>query len=460
MISPYSALRFVIVTLALSIALGLIYLPSVGHGFVKDDFVWIARSDVTSRKGLALLLDAPTGFFRPVVSLSFGVNRLLFDLRPLGYGLTNFGLLLACAFAVGRLGQALSLRPYAALFGAAVWAFNFHGINSATLWISGRTALLLTLFGVIGAISFRKGRYLQSSLFLFLAMLSKEEAVALPLVLVVLWICSRTVDRDLSHRVSARHLVPLIVPLVGYLLLRARSGAFTPTTAPAYYQLGPAHLVSNLIPYADRSATFAVMALALLWVAGGMKPFRLEPAERSAIGFGALWLAGGFALTAFLPVRSSLYACFPSVGVAIIAAAFSGAMCRSIPSRREIMAGALCVVMPFALWPVYHARNRRSVSEAELSASVLTQLTAFASLMSHDPLRIVVRDDRSARPSLDDAFGTLIQEAVDLTIDRRVRVWLDPPPTEAALAGISPPASVDAILALRNGLLKVEKPGQ
>ena len=461
-VAPAPPISPAILSILLAVALGFIYVPSVGHGFVKDDFVWIARSTVQLSADLAQFFRAPTGFFRPLVSASFAVNRLLFGIDPLGYGLTNLALLLACAWTIGLLARALSLPPQAAVFGAFVWAFNFHGINAAVLWISGRTALLLTLCAVVGAVDFVKGRYVRSATWLFLAMLSKEEAVALP-VMLGLWslLTGRRADAVKSPRQVIASWAALACPLLAYFPLRLRSGAFTPGSAPSYYQLSvsPARLLANLAPYADRSMTFAVALLLMVAVVCRPKRLRLHPEERSAIVFGILWLAGGFALTIFLPVRSSLYVCFPAVGVAIAAAALTTAVWRDSSSRRQAVTLIACAILPFVLWPVYHARNRRSVSEAELSRTVLGQLADVARSMPQKPLQIIVRDDRQARPTLDDAFGTLMQEAIDLTVGSRVRVWIEPPPTGAELAGLPPlPSTPDFVFRLAHG--RLERVGQ
>jgi hypothetical protein len=75
----------------LSCAFALLYLPDVGHGLVKDDFGWIAHSAVRSwQDAVSLFRTAPTGFFRPVVSLSFAVNQQVCGLNPRCYGITNF----------------------------------------------------------------------------------------------------------------------------------------------------------------------------------------------------------------------------------------------------------------------------------------------------------------------------------------------------------------------------------
>lgn len=45
-------------------------------------------------------------------------------------------------------------RLEVALAGACVWAFNFHGINMAVLWLSGRTAPWVTFWWTLAAIGF------------------------------------------------------------------------------------------------------------------------------------------------------------------------------------------------------------------------------------------------------------------------------------------------------------------
>ena len=73
------------------------------------------------------------GFFRPLVSASFAANEVACGLRPFCYGVTNFGLLIACGVASYSLARALLLPTAAALAAAAIWALNFNGINMAVL---------------------------------------------------------------------------------------------------------------------------------------------------------------------------------------------------------------------------------------------------------------------------------------------------------------------------------------
>ena len=125
----------VVIILAL---LGAIYLPDLGHGFVKDDYGWIAASRVQSLPDLVHLFTANVGFYRPLVSTTFAVDHALWGLNPEGYALTNVALLLADTVLLLLLARRLRLPPAAALFGVAVWVFNFHGVNMAVLWIQPR----------------------------------------------------------------------------------------------------------------------------------------------------------------------------------------------------------------------------------------------------------------------------------------------------------------------------------
>ena len=169
--------------------LSAIYLPDLGHGFVKDDYRWIAAEPCS----LAPTWRASTtnvGFYRPLASTTFAVDQAIWGLNPVGYALTNVALFLADAVLLFLLASRLSLPPAAALFGVAVWAFNFHGVNMAVLWISGRTALLLCLFGLASTLAFLSNRHSTAALLALAAMLCKEEAVVLPALFVTL---------DLSH---------------------------------------------------------------------------------------------------------------------------------------------------------------------------------------------------------------------------------------------------------------------
>jgi hypothetical protein len=430
----------------LLIVLSLIYLPDVGHGFMKDDFAWIAYSDLSSAS--RLFLDAPSGFYRPMVSLSFGVNRRACGAASaMCYGATNFALLVACAAAVFGLGRALSKSSGAAMLAAAIWAFNWHGINMAVLWTSGRTALLLVLFAAAAGAAFVRGKWIAAAALLAGALLTKEEAVLLPGGLLAWFLIDRKFTRSVPERSAWSFAASAVLVECAYFLLRRHSGAFTPASAPDFYRLSfsAARLLSNAPEYFDRAATFAIAAGLAFWLLFRPRAAVVTPLVRTQIAFGVCWFVAGLAITVFLPVRSSLYAVMPSVGTALIIAGIVDRAWHELPHRAQRRAVVIGVITPLVLWPVYHARNRTYVRTAELAARVVAALQQVA--RSHGAgAAVVLTDDLQERPSLDAAFGTLVQAAADLAVRPPIRVWIHS-------AGSTPPADASVRLRLEHGQL-------
>ena len=332
-----------------------IYFPQVGHGFIKDDFRWVRENRLTPIGEASALLSRNVGFYRPMVAATFAANYRLTGLDPLGYGLTNLALILVDAWLLFRVARRLQLAAPAALFAAAVWLFNFHAVNMAVLWVSGRTALLVCAFALCAAWAWLADRALLAGVCCLLAMLSKEEAVLLPLLF------SATVLLETPRAAGKWTLVAgrtwaMWLALGIYLALRVQSGAFGPLDAPPSYQftLAPAIVGRNVLEYVDRGATVAAAAsVVAAAISGGWA--RLEPAEQHVIRISGLWFGATYLLTMFLPTRSSLYALLPSIGTALAAGARAAASARkdSIRFRR---AAAVLVALAVVLVPsIAHA---------------------------------------------------------------------------------------------------------
>ena len=438
--------------LVLLSAFGFVYVPAVGHGFIKDDFRWIAHSRAASADDiLNLFTTAPSGFFRPMVSLSFSANYFVCGLDAFCYGLSNILLALGCTLGIYTLARALDLARGGALVASAIWAFNWHGINMSLQWISGRTALVLVLFATFSAAAFLKGRF-ALALFLCLgAMLSKEEGVLLPAILIAAAFAIGSNGRSHSTGALMRFIVGSAIAEGVYFYLRSASGAFVPATAPSFYRFdfSPGSIATNALQYLDRTATFAVV-VALFWLLLTRSRLPLTSRSKRVIVFATLWWAGTLAITVLLPVRSSLYACLPSVGVALVVAVSlteSFALVSIEAARRAVAAGLL---LPFLLSPIYYSRARRSRMEAELSTTTLAALQQVATRLGPGT-SVRLFDNRAERPSLTNPFGVSIQEAADLMISPRIAVWIEPPPDDAAVAGLRPPSHFDLDLSLQNG---------
>ena len=437
-----------------------IYLPDLGRGFIKDDFVWIASNQVRTLGDLVAPFVRAPDFYRPLVSLSFAANWWLLGSEPLGYGLTNLALLLAAAAALWRLALALGLPRSAALAACALWTLNFHGINMALLWISGRTSLLATLFSLLAARAFVRGSGPWAAGWTLLALLSKEEAVLLPFVLLA-WAALGTAPAGdaaaprFDLRGAARRAWPLLAVLAVYLAARTAAGGMLPATAPAAYQftLEPAAVGRNALEYLDRSATLSAATVLIMALAAATLP-RLARGQQRLVALGGAWMIGHLGLALLLPIRSSLYAVGPSAGAALAGAALLAAVWQRAArnGQRRMLAAAVAIALLAV--PVHWSRNERWVALADLSTQTLDAVAPVATALPPEAA-VELMDDRGARANLDACFGTLAQTALRLRTGVDRRVWIEPPVIDAPAAGLvaPPPEDVAARFALRDGAL-------
>jgi hypothetical protein len=415
----------------------LIYGLDCGLGFVKDDYAWIATSRLDGWSAVwRLFTDTPMGFYRPIVSLSFGINRLLFGLDPLPYGLTNLALAVATAGVIAWLIFRLGLGAGPAVLGSAVWILNFHGINMAILWTSGRTSLLGTLFAVGAACALTSSKPIACGVLLLLALLSKEEPLMLPVVFLLWrWIGKRLSIGHPETLPAARSTAPVwasAIATVAYLAMRSTTSALTVSTAPDYYQYRLSALAQNILQYLDRSLTLTASLLLLGALFVSRRRFSLTPLERAVVLKGFVWLVFGFALTILIPVRSSLYVLLPSVGSALIVAGVGSAEWRAIEPRRQRLVFIGLMALPIVLVPVYKTRNTRLKSEEVLATNALAALKER--LAAGRIRRLIVYDDAVHHPSIADAFGGALPVALRLFMP-------DAAPTEVIVIPREPAAA-------------------
>ena len=305
------ALPIAILSLVWAFFVLVVYCPDAGRGFVKDDFTWIRSAKAVIAQPVRLIRPIEPDFYRPVVTATFVWDYAGHGWQPRGYGWTNLLLYIGCVAAIITLALELKLRPWPAVVGAFLWAVNPHGINMSVVWLSGRTALCLTLFSVLAGAAFLRRRYGVASVLILGALASKEEAVMLPFILLVwAWLDRRQRDQRSSWTAPA---AAAFLPLVAYFVFRSMTPAFTVSSAPSFYQLSidPRVVLRNLFEYADRSATIIVLGVFIGWIVFRRRPV-FEASSRPAMM--AIWWLGMFAITIWLPVRSSLYAVCPSVG--------------------------------------------------------------------------------------------------------------------------------------------------
>ena len=401
-----------------------VYTPAVGLGFISDDYRWVRESHVTHISDVGRLFRQDNGFYRPLVSLTFAANRAIGGIDPRPYGLTNLGLALACAALLALLCRRLGLTAAAAAFAALVWLLNFHGINMALLWISGRTALVLIIAALGAANAVVSRKTLLAGLLVLCALFAKEEAVLLPFTLIA-WSLILGHHRDGGWRHVTILVMLFACDLIAYFWLRSGTHAMTPATAPAFYHLtlSPAALVRNLAEYADRSLTFAV-AVTLLGILILKRTGSRLRVPLTTLWLAASWYIGGCAITTLVPSRSSLYACLPSIAAAIVCAEICGMLWRQASHTRQRLALAAVAVVPILCLPAYVARNHRWTDLARFSTTVTDYLAPHVVTLPPDSW-IVLVDEDGVRVNLRSAFGDLLPDAFALSANHAIRVWVE-----------------------------------
>jgi hypothetical protein len=190
------------------------FAPSLAHPFFADDFIHLERARGLGGRPWAALADAwvlraadsaawwsppdlAVAYFRPLVTLSFLADQVLWGLAPWGFHLTNLALHAGTTLLVYAIARRL-LRPEAAAFTAAA-LFALHPCHAeAVLWVSGRTDLLAGSASAAAFLLYVSSRrnprhrdaFLAGSLLaLAVALLAKEVAVCVPLLMLLyaLW---------------------------------------------------------------------------------------------------------------------------------------------------------------------------------------------------------------------------------------------------------------------------------
>jgi hypothetical protein len=239
----------VLVALALASVLPALFAP-----FVADDYYHVVeasqlRAALTRGWVLPIHLggawwtphDLSVEYFRPLVVVSFAIDRLLYEWHAAGYHLTNLALhaaatLLAWAIARRVLGTGLRAWGSAALF--AVHPCHVQAVG----WISGRTDLLASLFYMAALVLYLESRErpgsratlgLLSVLVFLVALMAKEMAITFPAV-----VFAHNLLQPEDEPPRRRLLVPALATVA--------AGLYAPPT-PFAYHLGDPGLLRHLL---------------------------------------------------------------------------------------------------------------------------------------------------------------------------------------------------------------------
>ncbi len=224
-------------------AVGLLaYLPSLGGGFLYDDGVVVVQNpSIRSLRALGTVLRYDPA--RPLLNLTWAINYALGGLTPWPFHLGNVlihainAALVASLFAwMARRSRRVDSR--AALLGACLFAATPMAAETVA-YVSSRSTALAALFVLLSlrlaAVSLETGSRacLAASLSAFLLALgSKEEAAALPLLLLLLdyFFVAEQRFSDMRRRLWLHGPYLVLVPL-GLVARRVATGEWLPAGA-------------------------------------------------------------------------------------------------------------------------------------------------------------------------------------------------------------------------------------
>ena len=392
--------------------LALIYLPFISGGLLTDDFAHVVR--LSTLDSTARLIDAPDafGFYRPVTQVSLAVAPGTRGERRALARAINAALhagVIALAFLVSRL----VLQSFVgAGLAALCFALTPKAPSIAVLWISARGELLMALFTLASIAAWiawtRNGRgwWLAGALASYgLALLSKETATLLPLLLLV----TPQSERRFATRAGAvAGFVALAMVIFAW---RAEVGALTPFSGDAHYSpaLSLTLWTRNAMNYAGRMIVAPLALLVLLGLARLTENGRSIPVRSYSILMpaGILALAAACVVVFLAPVlpialRSELYLYLPVFGVCLVVGWLGSLLASSIERRSLIAALALYIA---ALGGYQIVRALDIQQDLRFSETLVGALRNTAQLAETNRSVVLVPADNETERSLQSAIG-------------------------------------------------------
>ncbi len=245
----------------------LFFWPVLKNDFVNwEDDVNITHNPYVKELNAAniknIFTQTLTGGYRPLATLSFAIEYHFFGLKPGVYHFNNLLLHLLCTMLVfiflRKLGTGLFITTVAALL------FGIHPMRvESVAWITERKDVLYGFFyllAMIGYIAFVKKRkpvfYILALLAFVFSLMSKIQAVTLPLVLIL-------IDYNFSGRFRFRQIIDkipffllsLVTGIYGIYILGSQGSLETNTVLPFFQRIfiGTysfcAYLIKSVWPY-------------------------------------------------------------------------------------------------------------------------------------------------------------------------------------------------------------------
>ena len=174
----------------------IIFSNGLNGDFVHDDLLVLSHSYFSQADKIFNFFGQPyfedfyqAGLYRPLTQISFGFNFLIGS-SELNFHLTNVLLHIINSFLIFLFLRKLTNKERFSLTAALLFLVLPIHVEAVTS-IVGRAELLSFFFGILTLLLWFDSRYFFSALTLFLALLSKESALAVPAVVFLLGLHQR-----------------------------------------------------------------------------------------------------------------------------------------------------------------------------------------------------------------------------------------------------------------------------
>ena len=216
----------------------IVYFPTFTGGFILDDRLLIENNSyiteahsivsyLSQEDGITDDLDKHnyhTGYYRPLVNLTYWMDYSLWGMNACGFRITNLVLHLLSCLLLFKLIVLLAHNRWSAFMAVAIFAIHPVNTESVSL-ISARNNILVSLFillslycYIVAWIENNRNIFLISIFFFLCAVLSKEFAIML---LPVFFLCHRFLfEKKGGILKESTTYIPFVLIVVFYFILR------------------------------------------------------------------------------------------------------------------------------------------------------------------------------------------------------------------------------------------------
>lgn len=262
---PKDNRKWVLAGVLISALILVIYAQTFRFGFVNwdDDVNVYENRTVESFDVKGIFSDHVIGNYNPLTILTFAIEyKFAGETAPGWYHFNNVLLHLLCSLMVLALMRRLGLSLFASSLVALLFALHPMRVESVA-WITERKDVLYSVFYLWAIhlyLSFRKSKkgylYLLSLLVFVLSLLSKIQAVTLPLSLILIdfWLDKKFELKSVINKIPF-FVLSLVTGLVGIYFLRQQGSLDAGETLPLVQRLFigsyafVVYIIKSLVPF-------------------------------------------------------------------------------------------------------------------------------------------------------------------------------------------------------------------